>query len=65
VNVGNVVDISKVRAASIFRVEVCRAGELMCIYRLIFLNTDGRMVRTGNPSGPVNRDSATGYVANN
>jgi hypothetical protein len=36
VDVGNIADVSQVHAASIFRVEVCRVGEFLCIYGLCF-----------------------------
>jgi hypothetical protein len=35
-DVGSAVNISEVHAASIFRIEVCRVGEILCSYRFIF-----------------------------
>jgi hypothetical protein len=36
VDVGDVANLSKVHAASIFRVEVCKLGEFLCIYGILF-----------------------------
>jgi hypothetical protein len=32
------VDVSEVHVASIFRLEVCKVGECLCIYRIVFLS---------------------------
>jgi hypothetical protein len=55
----NVADVSEVRATLIFRVEVCRAVEFLCIYRFTIQETTGGRVGCGDlpgSTGTVDRE---------
>jgi hypothetical protein len=60
VDVGDVSDVSEVRADSIFWVDECKVVEFLCIYRFMFRRNHGGKWGVGvspSPRGPVDRES--------
>jgi hypothetical protein len=48
-------DVSEIHSTSSIRVEVCRVGESLCIYKIMVPKTMGEELRVGVPSGTVER----------
>jgi hypothetical protein len=51
--VGSVADVSEVHAAAIFRINMCKVGEFVCMDMYIWKTSQGRRVMIDGPSGPA------------
>jgi hypothetical protein len=69
VNVGDVADVSEVYTTSIFRVEVCKVCEFLCIRKILFFGKKKGVVKVGIgascwPIGTLDRESCSAVTFN-